>query len=341
MEKGRFAYASSALNPAQRNYSTGEREALACLFAIERWHVLLFGRNFRLRTDHQALVTLLGSTGTGRAPMRIARWIERLRAYNFTVEYKSGVTNYVPDMLSRLPGEDTYKIDDPSETIVASLTENLRPFSWHDISHDTAEDPELQQVISTLNQQTPASALSAKWRNIFPELSLVDGVLLRGDQIVLPTSQRWRAFRIAHDDAHQGIVRTKQRLRAVYWWPSMDPFIEQAVKECRLCASHDKTAVPTTAPVATTDWPTKPWTRIAIDIRGPDSSVAVKYRFAIVVIDYYSKWAEVQLVQQTTTESVIEMLRALFHREGVPETLVSDNGTQFTSSNFKNFLIVV
>lgn len=70
------AFASCALHEAQKRYSAGEKGALACVFAIEKWHVFLYRRKFRLRTDHQALVALLGKTGTGRAPMRIARRVD-------------------------------------------------------------------------------------------------------------------------------------------------------------------------------------------------------------------------------------------------------------------------
>jgi hypothetical protein len=54
-----IAFASRVLSPAERKYSASEREALACLWACERWHFFLYGRRFTLITDHQALKTLL------------------------------------------------------------------------------------------------------------------------------------------------------------------------------------------------------------------------------------------------------------------------------------------
>lgn len=67
------AFASRTLTTAERKYSVGEREALACLWACERWHNYLWGRRFTLQTDHQALVTLLATRGTGHRPLRITR----------------------------------------------------------------------------------------------------------------------------------------------------------------------------------------------------------------------------------------------------------------------------
>ena len=67
------AYALRALTPTERNYSATEREALASIWACERWHFYLYGRSFTIRTDHQALTTLISAKGVGRRPMRLMR----------------------------------------------------------------------------------------------------------------------------------------------------------------------------------------------------------------------------------------------------------------------------
>ncbi len=95
------AFASRALTPAEQKYSVGEREALACLWACERWHVYLYGRPFTIRTDHQALTALLATQGSGHRPMRLLRWADRLNQYNFSLEFMPGRANTVADLLSR------------------------------------------------------------------------------------------------------------------------------------------------------------------------------------------------------------------------------------------------
>ncbi|XP_075739522.1 uncharacterized protein LOC142784984 [Rhipicephalus microplus] len=100
-----IAFASRTLTNAERKYSASEREALACVWACEKWHVYLWGRPFTLQTNHQALVALLSNSGTGRRPFRTARWAERLLRYNYTVEYRKGSENKVADALSRLSAE--------------------------------------------------------------------------------------------------------------------------------------------------------------------------------------------------------------------------------------------
>ena len=59
-----IAFASRALNSAEQKYSVGEREALACVWACERWHMYVYGRSFTLQTVHQALTALLATSST-------------------------------------------------------------------------------------------------------------------------------------------------------------------------------------------------------------------------------------------------------------------------------------
>jgi len=95
------AFAFRALSPAERKYSASEREALACIWACEKWNFYLYGRKFTLVTDHQALKTLLAAGGTGHRPLRLHRWNDRLQQYNFDVVYRPGRQNFAADCLSR------------------------------------------------------------------------------------------------------------------------------------------------------------------------------------------------------------------------------------------------
>lgn len=97
------AFASRTLTMAERKYSIVEKEALAWVWATEKWRTYLWGRRFTLRTDHQALTTLHTTKGMNRAGLRIARWSARLLCFDYDVIYKPGSQNYTADCLSRLP----------------------------------------------------------------------------------------------------------------------------------------------------------------------------------------------------------------------------------------------
>lgn len=102
-----IAFASRTLTPAERKYRTVEKEALACVWTVECWRTYLWGRKFTLRTDHQALTTLLATRRMNRAGMRIARWSARLLCFNYNLEYRPGKSNFVAGCLSRLPVPDS------------------------------------------------------------------------------------------------------------------------------------------------------------------------------------------------------------------------------------------
>ncbi len=98
-----IAFASRALSTAEQKYSVGEREALACIWACERWHMYLYGRSFTLRTDHQALTTLMSSAGTGHRPLRLHRWADRLNLTSLWLSTEAVAFFHAPRPLPFFP----------------------------------------------------------------------------------------------------------------------------------------------------------------------------------------------------------------------------------------------
>lgn len=94
-----ISYASRSLTSQEMNYAHTEKEALALVWSVERFHYFLYGLQFELITDHKALETLFGPKSKPCA--RIERWVIRLMSYKFKVIYKLGKMN-IADPLSRL-----------------------------------------------------------------------------------------------------------------------------------------------------------------------------------------------------------------------------------------------
>ena len=336
------AFASRTLSNAERNYSVGEKEALACLWACEKWFQYIWGRHFVLRTDHQSLTTLLSCKGSGRQTMRIARWATRLMRFNYTVEYSPGVLNTAADALSRLPCSSSDAIVDDDEEVIIQCVNAIfasASVTKSELQQATATDSTLQRVISYVINGWSKDAYKddaiKSFYMIRNELSLIDQCLFRGDRVVIPSACQSKLITVAHS-AHQGIVRTKQRLRQEYWWPSIDRMVEDAIHHCSACQMSDKVARCHNTPLQSVELPSGPWEKLAIDITGPFKSH--EYKYAVVVIDYYSKWPEVAFMSEVTSSSIIRFLTQLFAREGLPSEIVSDNGVQFVSTEFKQFL---
>ncbi|XP_064468651.1 uncharacterized protein K02A2.6-like [Ornithodoros turicata] len=176
-------------------------------------------------------------------------------------------------------------------------------------------------------------------REVRDELSVADGVVFRGERVLVPETLTSRIIAQAHQ-SHQGMVRTKQRIRSTYWWTAMDRQVEDYVRNCAVCQSADKSAKVSPAPLQPVPLPEKPWQKLAIDIVGPFECTTPSCRFAICLMDYYSRRPEVAFVGTITRTSqvVIGFLRQVFSREGLPEELVSDHGPQFTGIIFEQFL---
>ncbi|XP_039396208.1 uncharacterized protein K02A2.6-like, partial [Mauremys reevesii] len=162
------------------------------------------------------------------------------------------------------------------------------------------------------------------------ELSVQSGCLLWGRRVIIPPPLRSQMLEQLHS-GHCGIVRMKEIARSYFWWPGLDNTIEEKAKACMSCQGVRN--APQWAPLHPWDWPENPWQRIHVDFAGP-----LEGSMFLVAIDAHSKWPEVSIMQSTSAESTIQKLRGLFSHFGLPEQLVSDNGPQFVSQAFQNFM---
>lgn len=144
---------------------------------------------------------------------------------------------------------------------------------------------------------------------------------------------------LAHE-SHQGVVRTKQRLQDLYWCPGMDTCVQETISACVTCQMNDKSAKTHAAPLQPIPLPDGPWQKVGIDIVGPFKSANWDCRSAITMINYYTKWPEVAFTPSITTTVITSFLSTVFSRFGNPTEHVSDNGTEFTSIEFADFLAV-
>ncbi|CAH8582717.1 unnamed protein product [Dicrocoelium dendriticum] len=338
-----IAYASRKLSAAELSYSAGEKEALACVWACEKWNLFLFGRPFTLRTDHAALTSLLTRGTNGIRPLRIHRWYARLLTYDFQIKFRPGRENQVADGLSRLPLNETENNEDDNERLLVSSLSNepISALTREELQKATQEDETLCHVQEYLLNGWPQNnKITGEFRPYYVlrhELSFIDGCLMRGEKFVAPRSLIQKIMLCAHE-SHPGIVRTKRKVDACFWWPKMSHEIENLVHDCSSCQRADKSSRPVSSPIQPIDYPMRPWAKIAVDIMGPFSSAPQHQRNCLVATCFYSKWPEVHLCGEVTTASIIRWLKYMFSRFGLPEEIVTDNGPQFTSHEFHSFL---
>ena len=326
-----IAYASQSLGPAEKKYSQLDKEGLAIIFSVRRFHQYLVGRHFTILSDHKPLQHLFQETSgiPILASARIQRWALTLGAYDYTIQYKPGPTHANADVFSRLPLPDSPRtVPLPGETtLTLNMLESL-PVTADQIQKWTSRDPTLSKV---------RLLLSSGWKktdqpDLAPyqtKLNLHDGCILWGSRVVVPPSGRERILDELHE-GHPGISRMKSLARSFVWWPGLDKSLEQKVKTCD--ASLTSRNLPAVAPIQPWEWPERPWSRLYVDYAGP-----LFGHMFLVVMDTHLKWMEVKMVKNATSSTTITALRSIFATHGIPEFLVSDNGSVFTSMEFKNF----
>ncbi|XP_055603971.1 uncharacterized protein K02A2.6-like [Uranotaenia lowii] len=338
-----IAHASKTLTVTEQNYSQVEKEAYALVFAVTKFRRMLLGRKFKLQTDHQPLLKIFGSKKgiPLHTANRLQRWALSLLGFDFEIEYiPTGNFGYV-DVLSRLisnhkkPEEEVVIATIGVEHEITATLENslsALPVNFKMIQQATATDPTLQEAMKLIAVGWPhsSSISDPKLKALYgrrESLSVVNGCIMMEERLVVPGSFGQRILKQIHR-GHQGIERMKAIARSIVYWPNIDDDIQAYVRKCSICASAAKSP-PHFQPQP---WPRAegPWRRIHLDYAGPLQGL-----FYLVIVDSYSKWPEIFETRSTTAAVTIRYLMETFARFGVPETIVSDNGSQFSGSEFK------
>lgn len=147
------AFASRTLTEAEQKYAQIEKEALAIIYRVKKFHKYLYGRKFTLITDHKPLLAILGpkSAVPTLAALRMQRWALILMAYSYELEYKRSSDHLNADAMSRLPVTELDNTAQESNIFYFSHVEEL-PVTAQDIKVSTSRDPLLSKVWSyTMN----------------------------------------------------------------------------------------------------------------------------------------------------------------------------------------------
>lgn len=153
---------SRTLSSSEKNYAQLDKEALALVYGVKRFHQYLYGRKFTLLTDHKPLTTILGPK-KGIPPIaaaRLQRWAVQLAAYTYNIEFKSTHDHGNADALSRLPLQSTNSgcSTVPSEFNVCQIMS--LPVAYTDVERASRRDPIISKVLRYTRRG---------WLEIFPD----------------------------------------------------------------------------------------------------------------------------------------------------------------------------
>ena len=327
-----MCYASRSLTDSERNYAQIEKELLAILFGCRKFHQYLYSKPVLVESDHKPLEYLFRKPLTA-APPRLQRMMLALQKYDLHVTYKPGKKLFIADTLSRSPGPD--KSPETQDEFEVNTVKSL-PISEHKIEQfhtETQNDPVLQRLQETVNKGWPTEKSSldpllAPYWDIRDEVNIQEGLLLRNERLIVPTSLRKEMLEKLHG-SHLGIEKCKLRARDVLYWPGMNDHLAQYVASCETCQTFRNAQQK--EPLKSHPVPDRPWQKVGMDLFDFES------KDYLVIGDYFSKYFEISQLSSTTSPATIKHIKPVFARFGIPEEVISDNGPQFDSSEFKKF----
>ena len=129
--------------------------------------------------------------------------------------------------------------------------------------------------------------------------------------------------------SHLGIEACLRKARDSVFWPNMNAEVREKVQQCSVCNEYQ--AKNTREPMQSHPVPDRPWSRVAAD------QFTLLGKEYITLVDFYSDFLEVKELPENTSATVISFLKEQFSRYGIPDTLVTDNGPQYTSREFHQF----
>ena len=333
-------YASQTLQPHECSYGSTELEALGVIWAVRHFRQYLYGHTCHVFTDHEALKSLLNSPHPSG---KLAHWGLSIQELDLHIHYRPGRKNEKADALSRSPCDSSDPPGDIDEHVVAAVESSdplssskggdlhlsdlqrrdrtLAPyFAYLEDGILPDEEPDARELVLSKSQYT-----------------VVDGTLYYVEKdktlkVILPLTYRKKLFDEVHSGKFVGHLRNAKihsLLSKHYWWPGMCKDICSWCKACLTCATrHVGRAVrPPLVPIPVSG----PFDRIGVDVvQFPKSKKGNKY--AIVFIDYLTKWVEVFPTADQSALTIAHLLvEEIISQHGVPKELLSDHGAAFLS----------
>lgn len=333
---------SRLLTKYETNYTTTELELLAIIFALVKFHTYLYGNEFTIITDHQALTFLLK---TPFQSARLTRWSLYLQQYSYKIVHCRGRDNDIADYFSRVGYTDLTKsrkalivsqgLDRPNvgnrlsgeDFILMALRkhEPMKPL-FKEIRTLQYEQRNFREIIVGLNEGIQSDTYK-----------LYEGVLFHKNlhesewRLAVPNELVEGLVEIVHNDGHMGAYKSTCAMKKHYFWRGMSRKIKSFVRGCDTCQRTKYLCQSMTGayqPIV----PSKPNELVCLDFYGPLPMSRGGVKYILVVLDAFSKLVVLYPVKRATAQiCVLKILQNYILRAGKMTSILSDNGTQFTS----------
>lgn len=359
-------YASRTLSKSEQSYSTIEKELLAIVWATKYFRPYLFGRKFKIITDHKPLTYLFSMKDPNSM---LVRWRLKLQEFDYEVVYKKGKENTNADALSRVQINNIEAHnDDQNDPLKPQHPINLQLRQYiitkdNDINEMDIKTKILFQtkirhtikirteyMVDDINDLLINFVHKNKLNSIYTTDEIYEIIQNQIHTVPrLSTLKTFRCTNILQDvinkieqtnlirdyhttSNHRGITETLNHLRRSHYFPAMRKAISDIINSCEICQKFKYDRGKQQIKFLITETPHKPLQILHVDV------YAIKNELILTIIDKFSRFAGAYLLQSRNTLNIIQALEQFFSNHGIPQKIISDNGAEFLSVLFKDFL---
>lgn len=272
-----ICYLSRTLSPAERNYSTSEKECLAIVWAIKSLRHYLLGTKFTVISDHSCLQWLKNQ----KDPYgRLNRWSLTLQNYDFEVKHAPGTSVPHVDALSRL-------------LFIKNTELNMKD--------EQERDPDLQTIRNILLKKSGTETQNAP-SDIFNYIIENDILYhlwwprstkkskITSKRLAIPKHLVLQVFRSCHDDpsgGHFAMEKTYEKVRDRFYWPNIYGECKDYISKCLVCAKHNQTSLNHNYGKLEPIVVSRPFEVVGVDILGSLSRTSLGNKYIIFYGPFY------------------------------------------------------
>ena len=260
----------------------------------------------------------------------IQRMMLRVQHYDLKVNFVPGNQLLIADTLSRANQSESTLSTEEFEVHLLIQISKEKADEW---KRETDSDPVLSRLREVVLSGWPENwaALAPELReywNFRDELCICDGLLMKGDRLITPSSLRTEMLDKIHS-SHLGVEKYLNRARESGYWPGVCEQIKEKVAKCEICNKYRNCQIK--EPLSPHSVPDRPWQVLAADLLPQGKFVVLS------LVDYYSKYFELTQLKDSTSATLINCLQLHMSRHEIPEILHSDNDPEFSSLEFRQF----